>query len=72
MKIEGKDTIEIGFENEYKAYYEEEELDSDEFFWIIDNTNAVKRKGNTLVGVSEGTVNLKAVLKSDGTITFFR
>ena len=68
MKIEGKDTIEIGFENEYKAYYEEEELDSDEFFWIIDNTNAVKRKGNILVGVSEGTVNLKAVLKSDGTI----
>ena len=68
LEIKGKDTIEIGFSSEYSVYYEGKEVSEDDIYWIIDNTSSVKRKGSTLTGIAAGDVNLKAVLKSDGSI----
>ena len=68
LEIKGKDTIEIGFSSEYNVYYEGKEVSADELYWIIDNTTSVKRKGSTLTGIAPGEVNLKAVLKSDGSV----
>ncbi|MBO7079471.1 MAG: hypothetical protein J6W64_06650 [Bacilli bacterium] len=68
LEIKGKDTIEIGFSSEYSVFYDGALVDSSDLYWIIDNTEAVKRKGSTLIGIEAGEVNLKAVLKSDGSV----
>lgn len=68
LEIKGKDTIEIGFSSEYSVFYDGTLVDNNDLYWIIDNTEAVKRKGSTLTGIEAGEVNLKAVLKSDGSV----
>lgn len=68
LEIRGKDTIEIGFSCEYSVFYDGKEVDVNDLYWIIDNTESVKRRGSTLTGVEAGDVNLKAVLKSDGAV----
>lgn len=68
FKIVGDDTIEIGFSSEYKVYLNDEELDNNDIYWILDNTKVVSRIDNKITGVSSGLVNLKAVLKSDSSV----
>lgn len=68
LEIRGKDTIEIGFSCEYSVFYDGKEVDVNDLYWIIDNTESVKRRGSTLTGVEAGDVNLKAVLKSNGAV----
>lgn len=68
IEIVGNDTIEVGFDSEYKVLYEGNERDFSDFYWIIDNTTAVSRLDNVLTGLEAGTVNLRIVLKEDAKI----
>ena len=68
IEIIGSDTIEIGFDSEYKIKYDGEEKEFTDFYWIIDNTNAVSRYDNVLTGLQAGVVNLRLVFKEDASV----
>lgn len=68
IEIIGNDTIEVGFDSEYKVLYNGNERPSDDFYWIIDNTTAISRLDNVLTGLNIGTVNLRLVLKEDASV----
>jgi len=68
LTIEGSKTLEMGYSEEYKVFYNGKELSEDDYLWTIGDRTVLYNNGNTFTPLKEGICDIIAVLKEDGTI----
>lgn len=66
--IEGSETLEIGYNEEYEVYLGNEKIAKEDLLWTVSDRNVLVVNEGVLIPLKEGTCDIIAVLKSNGSV----
>ena len=67
LKIEGADILEIGFDETFKLFNGNREIDPESAYWTSSDRSIALCNNGVIKPLKEGICNITAVLKNDGT-----